>query len=104
VLRASSARLRRRSARRRSARESCNKRSSSHRVVRGESEGDGRADERDGNKSFFIAVDEVAVGEKAERETEREMRLFMKEYNVKMVATKEVRQYSRREIYMRFGK
>jgi len=50
-----------------------------HRVVRGESEGDGRADERDRNKSFFIVVDEVPVGEKAPEKERRQTRSFAKE-------------------------
>jgi len=36
-----------------------------HRIARGESQEDGRANERDGNRSFFIVSDEVPVGEKA---------------------------------------
>lgn len=43
-----------------------------HRIASyGESEGDARADERDGNKSFFIGADEVPLVEKVpQRECE----------------------------------
>lgn len=51
-----------------------------HRIARGESQEDGRANERDGNRSFFIVSDEVPVREKtAERERKRECIRLRKE-------------------------